>query len=58
MTSQWPSEIKKFAGPGLNVIVIKDMNDLKKKTIRDVQDADVLVVADSVLKGSVYWPYL
>ncbi|KAK4048042.1 hypothetical protein OIO90_005943 [Microbotryomycetes sp. JL221] len=62
LCSQWPSEIKKFTkgspNGGLKVITIKDVADLKRNSIEDVQKADVVVIADSVFKSQLYWPQL
>ncbi|KAM0792935.1 hypothetical protein ACM66B_002694 [Microbotryomycetes sp. NB124-2] len=62
LCSQWPSEIAKFtkgsAEGGLKVITIKDVADLKRNTIHDIQGADVVVIADSVFKSPLYWPQL
>lgn len=55
---QWPSEIAKFASEALTVIRINDRNDLKKNTIRNFQDADVVLVSSSVFKAAAYWPQL
>ncbi|KAK4046509.1 hypothetical protein OIV83_006035 [Microbotryomycetes sp. JL201] len=53
----WPSEIAKFtegaAEGGLKVITIKDVADLKRNTIQDIQEADVVVIADSVFKSPI-----
>ena len=38
---QWPNEIKKFLGDALKVHVVKDMANLNKTTVADIEAADV-----------------
>lgn len=62
MSAQWPAEIKKFTkgapGGGLKVIVIKNVTDMKKQTIEDFENADIVVIADSIFRSPLYWPML
>lgn len=51
---QWPSEISKFA-KGLNVVKIVSIVDLKKLSIEDIQEADVIVTTSSIFKSEVLW---
>lgn len=61
LCAQWPSEIKKFtkgSKEALKVIVIKDVGGLKKNTVHDIMEADIIVIADTVFKSPLYWPQL
>jgi hypothetical protein len=62
LTSQWPSEVAKFTkgspNGGLKVITVKDIGDLKRKSIADFQEADIVIVSDSVFKSQLYWPQM
>ncbi|GAA6003370.1 hypothetical protein JCM10207_000301 [Rhodosporidiobolus poonsookiae] len=58
LTAQWPAEVKKFTGSALKVLTIKSMADLKKKTIDDFRDANIIVVADTLFKSELFWPQL
>ena len=51
---QWPSEISKFA-KGLNVVKIVTIVDLKKLSIQDIQEADVIVTTSSIFKSEALW---
>lgn len=54
---QWGTEIKKFAGSGLKFLAISDVTKLKQHTLADYQDADVVVIAQSILSSERFWPY-
>lgn len=58
LMGQWPDEIKKFLGNKKKVQVIKDMSSLNKLTIRDVQNADIVVVSFAVLNNEKYFSRL
>ncbi|KAK4703476.1 hypothetical protein P7C70_g2742, partial [Phenoliferia sp. Uapishka_3] len=57
LTNQWPSEMKKFAADGFKLVTLKDINDLKKNTVQDFIDADIVLIADTILKSPKYWEY-
>ncbi|KAM0749618.1 hypothetical protein T439DRAFT_289966 [Meredithblackwellia eburnea MCA 4105] len=57
LTEQWPQEIKKFTGKGLNVITIQNVNDLKAETIATFKEADIVVVTESLFKSHIYWSH-
>ena len=54
LTGQWPNEIGKFLGKSKNTIVIKDMNSFNNLTIKEVEDADIVVVNFTVLSSDKY----
>ena len=61
LLKQWPSEIAKFtkgADEELEVIVISTIAALKKITIEEFQDADIVVIAEAVFTSPQYWPML
>jgi len=58
LANQWPSEIQKFTGSALKVEVVKTVGDLNRLSILDLQDADVVVVASSVLRSQRYYERL
>ncbi|GAA6033422.1 hypothetical protein JCM8097_006743 [Rhodosporidiobolus ruineniae] len=58
LIKQWAGEVKKFTQPALEVLTISTMTDLKKKTIENFQDADLIVCSESVFKSANFWPHL
>ncbi|SCZ92470.1 BZ3500_MvSof-1268-A1-R1_Chr5-2g07888 [Microbotryum saponariae] len=61
LTSQWPSEIEKFtqgANQNFELLTVKDLNDLRRKTIEDFRKADIILVAETVFNSPLYWPQL
>jgi hypothetical protein len=54
LCAQWPSEIAKFTGTKLKVVVIKDMAGFMKTTIDDFEEADI-VIASTTLFNPLYW---
>ena len=54
LCEQWPSEIAKFVGSKLAVVVIKDMAGFMKTTVDDIDEADI-VVASTTLFNVLYW---
>ncbi|KAF8680902.1 C-5 cytosine-specific DNA methylase [Rhizoctonia solani] len=48
---QWPSEVKKFTGKELKVVVAKDQKDLNNISIQDIIDADVVITASGIYKS-------
>ena len=55
---QWPKEITKFLGRSQSVLIIKDMTSFNNLTVREVQEADVVVVNFTVLSGDRYFARL
>lgn len=55
---QWPEEIKKFLGNRKKVQVIKDLSSLNKLSVRDVQNADIVVVSFALLINEKYFSRL
>mmetsp|Transcript_22634 Transcript_22634/g.62827 ORF Transcript_22634/g.62827 Transcript_22634/m.62827 type:complete len:2149 (-) Transcript_22634:730-7176(-) len=58
LMKQWPSEIKKFTGDALQVEAIKTVGDLGRVTVEELKNADVVVVASSVLRSAKYYERL
>ena len=54
LTGQWPNEIGKFLGKSKNTIVIKDMNSFNNLTVKEVENADIVVVNFTVLSSDKY----
>ncbi|KAJ3136566.1 hypothetical protein HK100_001549 [Physocladia obscura] len=55
LLKQWPSEINKFTGESLKTIVITDVSNLNKFTIRDIMKADVVVASSNIFSSEKYW---
>lgn len=55
MIHQWKSEIEKFLGTKYNVLVLPAVSSLSSKTIRDIQDADIILVSSSCLNNATYY---
>jgi len=56
---QWPREVEKFSARGsLNTVVLKTMSDLNSLTARDVMEADVVIVATTLFRSSLYFERL
>ncbi|EAU90488.2 DNA repair protein rad8 [Coprinopsis cinerea okayama7 len=55
LPAQWAGEVNKFIKrKNMKVLVIKDVNDLKKETIESIQEADIIIWAYSVQRSSIY----
>lgn len=54
LCNQWPSEISKFTGNQYNTLVIKNVQNMKAFSIMDIQKADIIVVAATLLKSDTY----
>ncbi|PLN84907.1 putative C-5 cytosine-specific DNA methylase [Aspergillus taichungensis] len=55
MLQQWKSEIDKFLGSKYSVLIIQSSLTLAKQTVRDFQQADIILVPWSVLNSSLYF---
>ena len=56
---QWPREVEKFSKRGkLNVVVIRTVADITHLTVAEVQEADVVICATSVLRSPLYFERL
>ncbi|WVQ80273.1 hypothetical protein IAT38_002378 [Cryptococcus sp. DSM 104549] len=55
LTKQWPSEISRFTGKMFRLVVIQNMADLNNKSITDLKDADVILMAAEVFEVDGYW---
>ena len=56
---QWPREVEKFSARGaLKTVVLKTMSDVASLTARDVMDADVVIVATTLFRSSLYFERL
>ena len=54
LTRQWASEVEKFCGNKFNICIISMAANLNSLTIKEIQDADIVVVASNLFKSSVY----
>jgi hypothetical protein len=56
---QWPREVEKFSENGrLNVVVIRTVADITHLTVKEIQEADVVIAASSVLRSPLYFERL
>ena len=56
---QWPREVEKFSARGaLNTVVLKTMTDINNLTAREVIEADVVIVASTLFRSSLYFERL
>lgn len=55
MLNQWKSEIGKFLGGRYKVLVLQSAASFTNKTIRDVRNADIILVSWSVLNNAGYY---
>jgi SNF2 family DNA or RNA helicase len=58
LMGQWPAEIQKFLGTSKTVVVIKDLSCLNKITVKQIVDADIVVVNFTVLSNEKYFSRL
>jgi hypothetical protein len=59
LTKQWEGEITKFL-PRKNYKVVKllDLTSINSVSIRDIKNADIVIVALSIFKSQLYWSNL
>lgn len=55
---QWPQEIQKFLGTGRKTCIINTMVDFNKLSIKEVQEAEIVVVNFTVLSNEKYFSRL
>lgn len=61
LTGQWEGEIKKFLGRGKHkykVVKLYDMTSLNSTSVKELMEADIVLVALSVFKVTTYWTNL
>ncbi|GAA5896190.1 hypothetical protein JCM6882_008514 [Rhodosporidiobolus microsporus] len=58
LCTQWKKEVAKFTKPALDVLMIKNMTDLKKATVEAFEEADVIIVSESLFRSMNFWPHL
>ncbi|KAK3237919.1 hypothetical protein CYMTET_52037, partial [Cymbomonas tetramitiformis] len=58
LLSQWPREVKKFTGSAFKMLVINTMGDLNRLTVKEVEEADIVVAATSVMRSDLYFTRL
>ncbi|KAI0999268.1 hypothetical protein K3495_g8928 [Podosphaera aphanis] len=54
LTTQWLNEVKKFLPAITNVITIRSMKDLRKYTIDQIRNADIIIVNCNILQNDGY----
>lgn len=55
LTKQWNSEVIKFMGKNkMTVIVLSSVANMNTLTIQDVIDADIIIIASTLLKSPIY----
>ena len=56
---QWPREVAKFSKGGtLKVVAVRTVADITHLTVAEIQDADVVICATSVLRSPLYFERL
>ena len=55
MLQQWTSEIHKFLGSRYRVLIIHSSLALSRQTVRDFQQADIILVSWSILNSGLYF---
>lgn len=58
LLKQWPSEIARFTGGALKTLTIATMADINKYSIKQLEAADVVVCAITVLRNDLYFERL
>lgn len=58
ITSQWESEIRLFLGPDENLRVFTTFAALRRATLRNMQDATIILVSDKLFAEPKYWSEL
>ena len=58
LMSQWPKEIKKFTNNAFQVVVIKTIADLNKTSVKDIENADIVVSTNNLFHSDKYFPRL
>ncbi|KAL4807283.1 hypothetical protein BDV18DRAFT_159502 [Aspergillus unguis] len=58
MVQQWQSEINKFLGEQYNVLTFNSVAALKKSSIEEIRDSDIVLVSWSVFDTSAYYQHL
>ncbi|KAG0146890.1 hypothetical protein CROQUDRAFT_656689 [Cronartium quercuum f. sp. fusiforme G11] len=59
LSGQWPTEFAKFTGQNkIKVHRIINMTDMNSTTIADLQEADVVVVSETLFSSQIYWSNL
>jgi hypothetical protein len=58
LLKQWPREVVKFTANGLKMLVVNTMGDLNRLTVAAVEEADIVVVATSLLRSDLYFARL
>lgn len=54
LVHQWTKEVKKFLGTRYKVLSIRAVNDVTKVTIRDFQNADIIIVSWTLFNNETY----
>jgi len=58
LMKQWPKEINKFTDSGLAVVQLDTAARLKKVTIQEIMDADIVIMPESLFTSPVFWALL
>ncbi|KAG8902838.1 hypothetical protein FRB99_004034, partial [Tulasnella sp. 403] len=54
LVKQWESEVRKFTGNRFEVIAIPGLAQLKKHSIKDIQNAQLVIVASNLFSSAKY----
>ena len=54
LTLQWNGQVQKFFDKKFSVVILKTMTDLKKTSIKMLQDADIIIASWSLFTGPIY----
>ncbi|KAK2793657.1 hypothetical protein FQN51_001169 [Onygenales sp. PD_10] len=55
LIDQWSREVTKFLGKKYNILEIKSISASRSLTIRRFEDADIILLSTSVVRGSSYY---
>ncbi|PWZ01188.1 hypothetical protein BCV70DRAFT_159503 [Testicularia cyperi] len=58
LCKQWQKEVRKFCKAKLSVLVVTAKGELNRLTVRDVLDADIIIMSVTVYKSDAYWETL
>lgn len=58
LMGQWPEEVNKFLGTSKKVVIIKDLSSLNKVSVRDIQNADIVICSFALLSNEKYFTRL
>jgi hypothetical protein len=58
LSGQWPAEVNKFLGAGKAVVQLETLSSLNSVSVKDMQDADIVIVNFTLLSNDKYFSRL